>query len=110
MTTACNLARTLGNQGKCAEAQTMYREVLVAERRVLGPEHSSTLAAASNMGYVLNGQGKHGEAEITFREVLVVQRQVLRPEHPHTLMTAANLANALGCQASTQKPRECTTR
>ena len=39
-----NLASSLHGQGKRAEAEAMFREVLDVRRRVLGPEHPHTLA------------------------------------------------------------------
>ena len=43
LTTMGNLADTLGDLGKHAEAEAMQREVLVAFREVLGPRHPDTL-------------------------------------------------------------------
>jgi hypothetical protein len=39
---ASNLANSLDDQGKHAEAEQMFRELLGVERRVLGPEHPNT--------------------------------------------------------------------
>ena len=44
LTTMGNLACSLCDQGKHAEAEQMFREVLDLQRRVLGPEHPETLA------------------------------------------------------------------
>jgi hypothetical protein len=51
---AGNLAKALNGQGKHAEAVTVYREVLAAQRRVLGPEHLGTLVTANNLANALN--------------------------------------------------------
>jgi hypothetical protein len=40
----------------------MHREVLEVKRRVLGPEHPSTLMTAGNLANSLQHQGKHAEA------------------------------------------------
>jgi hypothetical protein len=37
-----HLARALAAQGKCAEAETMLRELLEVQQRVLGPDHVKT--------------------------------------------------------------------
>ena len=71
----------------------MFRELLDLQRRVLGPEHPSTLNTMDNLAASLLGQGKHAEAEQMFRELLDVQRRVLGPEHPDTLATVSNLAS-----------------
>jgi hypothetical protein len=84
---------------------TIYREVLVVKRRVLGPEHPDTLTTANNLAHALDNQGKHAEAATLFREAIVIQRRVLGPEHPGTLATAANLAACSGAaRSSDPKP------
>ena len=44
-----NLATSLRDQGKHAEAEQMFRELLDLQRRVLGPEHPDTLATVSDL-------------------------------------------------------------
>ena len=88
-----NLGCSLGGQGKYAETEQMFREVLAVQRRVLGPEHPDTLTTMSNLGFSLSSQGKHAEAETMERKVLGVQRRVLGPEHRNTLATVKNLAS-----------------
>jgi hypothetical protein len=88
-----NLASSLHGQGKHAEAEQMFRELLPVQRRVLGPEHPYTLTTVTNLANSLHGQGKHAEAERMYREVLDVRRRVLGPEHPDTLAIVSNLAS-----------------
>ena len=92
---AANLANALDAQGKHAEAATMCRELLVVQRRVLGPEHPETLLMAGSLAASLQNKGKDAEAETMWREVLAVQRRVLGPEHPNTLYTSHNIAGSL---------------
>ena len=47
--TMSNLATSLRDQGKRAEAEPMFRELLDVRRRVLGPEHPDTLVTLSNL-------------------------------------------------------------
>jgi hypothetical protein len=94
---AHNLAGALHGHGKDVEAEAVYREVLVIQHRVLGPEHPNTLATATNLANTLHPQGKDVEAEAVYRDVLVVQQRVLGSEHPHTLVTARNLATCVPC-------------
>jgi hypothetical protein len=63
---ASNLASSLYDQGKHAEAVRIQREVLGVERRVLGEEHPSTLMSAKNLASSLWGHGNHVEAEEMF--------------------------------------------
>jgi hypothetical protein len=90
-----NLANAFAQQGKYAEAETLYHDVLAVRRRVLGREHPDTLETAGNLAASLANQGKYAESETLYREVLEVQRRVLGPEHPGMLRTAGNLATTL---------------
>jgi hypothetical protein len=95
LTSAGNLAASLGKQGKYAEAERIEREVHGTRKRVLGAEHPHTLMSASNLAELLANQGKHTEAEPIQREVLGLRKRVLGAEHPDTLMSACNLAHSL---------------
>ena len=57
------LALVLLYRGKVDEAEPLLRQVLEAGRRVLGPEHPTTLASMSNLALVLLYRGKLDEAE-----------------------------------------------
>ncbi|EIW80071.1 hypothetical protein CONPUDRAFT_155439 [Coniophora puteana RWD-64-598 SS2] len=58
-----NLASTLWQQGKLDEAEELETQVLEARKRVLGPEHPSTLTSMANLASTLWQQGKLDEAE-----------------------------------------------
>ena len=88
---ASNLASSLSNQGKHAEAQRINWEVLGARRRVLGEEHPDTLKTVSNLAMSLAYQRKHAEAEEMLQAALEVSRRVLGDGHPLTLTTAESL-------------------
>jgi hypothetical protein len=57
------LPRSLVHQGKCVEAEPMFRRLHEVRMRVLGAEHPGTLTSASNLDMSLSNQGKHAEAE-----------------------------------------------
>jgi hypothetical protein len=93
MANATNLASSLSRQGKHADAERIQREVLGAQKRVLGAKHPDTLTCASNLAMSLSNQGKYADAERIQREVTVtgpvheVLRRVRGAEHPGTLTT-----------------------
>ncbi len=70
----------------------MLAKLLDVYRRVLGPEHPTTLGMMGILAAVLNGQDKHAEAEQMQRELIDVERRVLGPEHPRTRATANGLS------------------
>jgi hypothetical protein len=95
LNSAATLASYISKQGRHAEAETMFKEVLVVQKRVLGAEHPSTLYTASNLAFSLYKQGKHADAETMSKEVLVVQKRVLGEKHPNTHRTAQQQTNIL---------------
>jgi tetratricopeptide (TPR) repeat protein len=95
---ADNRASSLTVQGKHAEAEQIFGEVLNVKRRVLGNEHPDTLMVRSNLAVCLGYQKKHAEAEKIYREVLATTRRIFGEEHPHTLRCAGNLASSLSSQ------------
>ena len=48
---------------KHAEAEAIFREVLAAQREVLGPRHPKTLETMGSLAVTLGKLGKHAEAE-----------------------------------------------
>jgi tetratricopeptide (TPR) repeat protein len=85
-------------QGHYAEAERIYRQLVSVSTRVLGEDHSSTLASAGNLASSLSYQLKHAEAERIYRQLVSVQRRVLGDEHRDTLTSAGGLAAALWSQ------------
>ncbi len=75
-----------------------YQEVYEIRKRVLGPEHPSTLTTRNNMAAVLDHQGKYEEASQAYQENYEIQKRVLGPEHPDALITLNNMALELAKQ------------
>ena len=82
----------LEDQGKYEEAEDMSRRALEGYEKVLGAEHSDTLASVNNLASVLEDQGKYEEAEDMNRRALEGYEKVLGKEHPKTLTSIYNLA------------------
>jgi len=78
--------------GRYAEAEKLERDVLEVRRRVLGPEHPSTLFSVLFLATTLQHEGRYNEAENLERDALEVQRRVVGPEHQDTLSTMTELA------------------
>jgi hypothetical protein len=95
---AHNLAQSLKEEGRYAEAERIHREVNGIMTRVLGAEHPETLTSACEIASCLRKQAKHAKAEQINREVHAVQKRLLGAEHHDTLTTAANLATTLSDQ------------
>ena len=93
------LACLLGGQGRAAEAEAIYREVLAAQLRTWPADDPGNLSLRHNLAVSVRHQGweRKAEAEAAFRDLLADERRVLGEDHPHTLATRRELALAL-CQ------------
>ncbi len=120
------LARNLWYQGRNAEAETLLRELITANEKVLGarvyllennvssryaeidtltPLESRTLFANT-----LRDQGKYAEAEPQYKEVIQLGENVLGPEHRDTLNACYNLAYQLGQQGKRAQAKALAER
>jgi tetratricopeptide (TPR) repeat protein len=96
LSSGSNIGAALALEGKYAEAEVQYREILKLKEKVLGSEHPSTLNTRFNIADVLVSQGNYLEAEAQAREVLKLHERVLGAEHPNTLIPAIPLPNRRG--------------
>ncbi|KAL3428598.1 hypothetical protein BDV09DRAFT_201434 [Aspergillus tetrazonus] len=85
-------------RGEFADAEVMHQQALEKRKKVLGPEHPSTLHIVRNLGIVLGQQGKYEDAEAMHRQALEIEKKVLGPEHPSTLHSVNNLGLVLANQ------------
>ena len=93
MNTMHDLAWALLQQGLVAEAEALERKLMEMQRRVLGPDHSDTLATVSELAFTLCQRKDTCEEGVRLdQEVLEKQKRVLGPEHRYTLVTMDNLA------------------
>jgi tetratricopeptide (TPR) repeat protein len=105
MSTVCNLANLLAEQGRFEEAEPLYRRALDGFERSLGAMHPSTLSTLNGLAILLAEQGHHEEAIELFRRALDGYEGLLGAEHPASIDTTNNLANVL---ADAGKPDEAS--
>ena len=94
----CNVAAMLKDQGRLAEAEVLFREMLAAWRAKRGDRHVNTLVALNNLAENLREQGKLAEAEPLFRESLAAEREVNGNNALCTMQDAGNLGTVLLAQ------------
>jgi tetratricopeptide (TPR) repeat protein len=92
------VADLLVAQGKYSDAEKVFRGVIDARARVLGPAHPETLDSRHRLIYALTRQTKYPEAESEARAVLKLREKSLGPEHPDTVVSRYDLANTLADQ------------
>jgi tetratricopeptide (TPR) repeat protein len=77
-------ANTLRDQGKYAEAETEYKQVIETEENVHGPEHRDTLNACYNLSYQLALQGKRDQAKALAERAVNSAAKVLIANDPNS--------------------------
>jgi tetratricopeptide (TPR) repeat protein len=87
-----NLAQLYGAQGKYAQAEPLFQEVLQAFTAKLGADHPDTLTNKSTLAGLYLAQGKYAQAELLLKEALQGRTVQLGADHPDTLLSKHNLA------------------
>jgi tetratricopeptide (TPR) repeat protein len=82
-------------RGDYRPAELAFRQALDAFRRLLGPEHPTTLTSMSNLADTLRVLGDAAAAADLNRQVLEARQRLLGAEHPSTLTSMNNLAETL---------------
>eukprot|EP00435_Cladocopium_sp_Y103_P031741 s1379_g8.t1 len=93
-----NLAVCLSRQMKCSEAVELFRQILEARERTLGPDDCETLATLANLAITLTDMGTMSsleEALLLHRKAAEARTKKLGAEHPETLQSLSHLAVAL---------------
>jgi len=86
------LAYLLDANGKCAEAEKLYRQALRGYSAVLGSDHPDTLRTMNNLAVLLYALGNVEEAEPLSRTYLHGCEARLGPNHADTLASMNNHA------------------
>ncbi|MGA9885073.1 MAG: protein kinase [Candidatus Acidiferrales bacterium] len=89
-----DLAWSVMQQGRVAEASDIERKLLETQRRVLGPNHGDTLATMEELALTVCGERKANCAESVelARKVLEQEKRTLGPDALRALNTTDNLA------------------
>jgi len=74
------------------EAEHMLRQLLPDQRRILGDDHSDTMASQRILARLTGLQGRHQQAERMYRRLLADRQHRLGRQHPETLATRFGLA------------------
>ena len=88
-------AMKLGEEGKHAEAQPLFEQMLAIRRRLLTDDHPITASSYSVVAAGLYPQGKYAEALTLYEKALELNRRLLTDDHPDTASSYTNLGNIL---------------
>jgi tetratricopeptide (TPR) repeat protein len=91
-------AAKIVGRGRYSEAEQLYCQVLIGQRRILGDDHPDTLKTRHRLARVITEHGRYSEAEQLCRQVLEERQRVLGQDHPDTLTARGTLAKLTGLQ------------
>ena len=72
-----DLGLALSEQGKLAEAETLFREALAMQKKLLTSEHPDVARSLDGIASVFYSEQNFAEAETLYREALAMQRKLL---------------------------------
>ena len=82
----------MADHGNFAAPESLFREVLAMERRLVGDDHPDEALTLSNLATVLLDAGDYDAAGQPQREALAMFRQIHGEDHPLVAITLCNLA------------------
>ncbi len=97
------LAWAVGDQGRWAEAEVVFHDVLAGFRHVLGDDHPDTLSTRNEVAWITGCQQRWPEAEAIYRDVLAARTRILGADDPQTLITHHELGWAIANQDREQE-------
>jgi len=100
-----NLGVLYSDQGKLAEAETMYIQALHGYKKTLRPNHTLTLQIINNLANLYSDQGKLAKAKTIYIQVLYNYKKVLESNYILTLNIVNNLANLYKTQDKLAKTK-----
>lgn len=104
------LASFYSRQDRHADAEKLFTEALVYQRRELGNFHIETMCTMNELGALYLKMGDVENAEFMLTESLRAKERALGPDHPRTLNTVTNIGNLYSLQLQLGKATEMYQR
>ncbi|CAM9940515.1 unnamed protein product [Ectocarpus sp. 4 AP-2014] len=89
------MGRLCCEEGKYAEAESLFRQAQDTNEKVYGPEHPEVAIDLNNRAELFNTQGKHDEASPLYARAIAIQEKALGPQHPDLAVWLNNRALSL---------------
>jgi tetratricopeptide (TPR) repeat protein len=104
------LASFYSRQDRHADAEKLFTEALVYQKRELGNFHIETMCTMNELGALYLKTGDVENAEFMLTESLRAKERALGPDHPRTLNTVNNIGNLYSLQLQLGKATEMYQR
>ncbi|KAF8470742.1 P-loop containing nucleoside triphosphate hydrolase protein [Kalaharituber pfeilii] len=102
--------RAYKDHGHYGKAEEMCTALLVADEKLLGTNHSTTLGTIYDMAGVYLDQGRYNQALELYQRALAEYEKSLGADHPSTLNTVNNMAIAYEIQGKYSQALELYQR
>jgi hypothetical protein len=93
LSTRDTLAAVLEGEGKYAEAESQFRDLIKIEEKVVGVDNPLTLSSRNGLARTLMSQGKDADAEM--RKIIALREKLVGATHPDTLESCYDFARGL---------------
>jgi len=90
-----NLGLVLHEQGRLAEADSVFEEALVRQREIFGEVHPEIATTLYNYGQLQRVLGDYARAEEIARQVVEMDEKLIGPDHPDIAYSKVSLAGLL---------------
>ena len=106
------IAFIAAKQGRDAESEDIYRQVLALREAKLGPRHLTTLTSVNNLACTIQNRGNDrlAEAEKLHRRAFEGRLAALGPKDPKTLKSMRYLTDLLASVGKKEESRELSRR
>jgi tetratricopeptide (TPR) repeat protein len=104
------LASFYSRHDRHADAENLFTEALVYQKRELGNFHVETMCTMNELGALYLKMGDVKNAEFMLTESLQAKERALGPDHPRTLNTVNNIGNLYSLQLQLDKATEMYQR
>ncbi|MBX9692592.1 MAG: tetratricopeptide repeat protein, partial [Cyanobacteria bacterium] len=86
-----NLAEVYANQGRYADAEYLFKEVLATRKKLLGRCNSDTATTINDLAFVYQTQGRYAEAEPLCKDAVEIYKKTRGDNDRNTNLTTCNL-------------------
>jgi tetratricopeptide (TPR) repeat protein len=89
-----DLAYLVGCQGRQAEAERLYQQVITLRRQQFGDEHLEIAASLSELAALYRQQNRYSQVQPLLQQALAIRQRLLIGDHPHIAETLHQLADS----------------
>jgi tetratricopeptide (TPR) repeat protein len=87
-----NVGNVYAKEGRCADAEPLYKQSLQIFEKVFGPDHPYVPLVLDDLAACYSKQRNYAEVEGLLKKALAIREKTRGPDHPDVELTLRNLA------------------